>query len=84
MVWSYQLRFDYRRGIRGKDSRQRLVTIATSYDNIGLDLAETEMCFLKVVSNEMNGGSDVVSIESCYYITQVLGLSLNFYWAVVF
>jgi len=39
---------------------------------------------LKVVSNEMNGGSDVVSIESYYNISQVLGLSLSFYWAVVF
>jgi len=39
---------------------------------------------LKVISNEMNGGLDVVSIESYYYITQVLGLSLSFYWAVVF
>jgi len=32
----------------------------------------------------MNGWSDVVSIERYYYITQVLGLSLSFYWAVVF
>jgi len=32
----------------------------------------------------MNGGSDVVSIESYYYITQVLGLGLGFCWAVVF
>ena len=39
---------------------------------------------LKVVSNEMNGGLDVLSIESFYYITQVLGLSSSFYLAVVF
>jgi len=45
---------------------------------------DTDICTLKVVSNEMNGGSDVVSIESYHYITQVLSLSLNFYWAVVF
>jgi len=39
---------------------------------------------LKVVSNEMKGGSDVVSIKSYYSITQVLGLGLSFYWVVVF
>jgi len=39
---------------------------------------------LKVVSNKMNGRSDMVLIENYSYITQVLGLSSSFYCAVVF
>ena len=62
-----------------------LTFISGVFRNVEKLLAESKFInYLKVVSNEMNGGLDVVSIESYYYITQVLGLSLSFYWAVVF
>ena len=39
---------------------------------------------LKVVCNEMNGGSDIFLVNSYWYGTHVIVISLNFYREVVF
>ena len=43
-----------------------------------------ELCLLKVVSNEMNGGSDTCGLNSYWYRTLVIVFGLSFNGGIVF